>query len=206
MEVWLSSAVIAAVVGGITASLTAYFRGRFDEKVQEKRLNFERDNARQQRLIEAQWDLLDKLGRECWDFRYDANRVIYHWKHGQTEAYEKASKVYGDKCWRHSNEIRFLSTRAGRLFNRDALEKIEAFYQRIDKVDAEIEKAIGTNDVNARSALLIKIEGEVEDGLREKIADLILTLAEEVGLTPNAKQTEKFAWLEGCAKRWTTFR
>ncbi|MEJ0073914.1 MAG: hypothetical protein WDO17_00450 [Alphaproteobacteria bacterium] len=195
MSFWTEyPAVTAAAVGGIAGLVggivSAISKGFFDERVQEKRLRFERDNARQQKLIEAQSALLDELGSVCWKWRYDAIRVAYYGRElgspndSVVKRYEEAAKNYVENIWANLNQIRFLGTRAGRIFCKSALDEVERFYKRIDDVDSQIEKVNATNDMKKKAVLLENIYPVVEDDLRKSIADLIFSLAKQAEMLP----------------------
>src|ERR1700736_6649545 len=134
MGVWsdnptITAAAVGALAGGAAGFVTTISKGFFDNWVQAKRLRFERDNARQQKLIDAQSALLDELGNVCWQFRYDVIKVAWYWRNSQLEAYEAAAKYYLENCWTTLSQIRFNGTRAGRLFSRAALDAVETFYK-----------------------------------------------------------------------------
>jgi hypothetical protein len=192
MGVWsdnptITAAAVGALAGLAAGVVTTISKGFFDNWVQAKRLRFERDNARQQKLIDAQSALLDELGSVCWKFRYDAIRVPWYWRNSQLEAYEAAAKNYGENCWTSLSQIRFIGTRAGRLFSRASLDAVETFYTQVDAVDSTIEQAIAERNEKTKTSLFDKVYPVIENDLRMQIANLILDLAKRVDLTPPSK-------------------
>jgi hypothetical protein len=185
MSIWsenptFTTAVVGAIAGLAGGIIPAVAKGMFDHWGQTKRLHFER----QQKLIDAQSELLDELGRVCWKFRYDAIRVAYYWRSSQLKEYSEAADNYVKECWNSLSELRFIGTRAGRLFSRSALDKVEEIYNRVDVIDSKIEKAI-SEDAESRGALFDEVYPIVADTLRIEIAELILDLAKLVHLTPD---------------------
>jgi hypothetical protein len=192
MGVWsdnptITAAAVGALAGGAAGVVTAILKGILDNSIQVKRLRFERDNARQQKLMDAQWALLDEVGSVCWKYRYDAIRVPYYWHKLELDAYAAAAKNYGENCWASLNQIRFISTRAGRLFSRAALDAVETFYKQADAVDSTIAQAITERDEKTKTSLFDEVYPVIERDLRMQIVDLILDLAKSVDLTPPSK-------------------
>jgi hypothetical protein len=186
----ITAAAVGAIAGAAGGVLSSASKGFFDEWVQQKRLRFERDtlrfeldSARQQKLLDAQSALLDELGSVCWKLRYGAIRVAYYGK-SQAEEYEAAAKHYVENRWESLSQLRFIGTRASRLFSESAREAIEEFYDRVDDVDSKIERAIAA-DVKVRGALFDDVYPQIEKDLRIRIGNLILNLAKRVDLTPS---------------------
>jgi hypothetical protein len=181
MNLWsenptLATAIVGAVgilVGGVVTTLG---RGLIDRWIQTDRLRFERESARQQKLIDAQWKLLDDLAEICWKFRYDAIRVLWFWQEGKLTEYKSAADEYVKSCWTTLSRIRFHSTQAGRLFSLKALHAVEAFYQRVEILDEKVEKAIAAQDNDTRDAVSKEIYPILDNEVRLLIADLIMQL------------------------------
>jgi hypothetical protein len=186
----LQSPALTAVAGIVGIVVGAILRGIVDNFVQEKRLEFEQRNTIQQKLLEAQSALLDELGKVCWKYRYDAIKVVYHWLHKQPDKYEDAVKSYTDQVWTSLSDLRFLGTRAGRLFSVSAYEAIEEFYGRVDKIDSTIEKGIAI-DPEVREPMFENVYLELKNDMRIRIANLILNLAKPVNLTPKGNHSSE---------------
>jgi hypothetical protein len=186
------TAAVGAVAGAVGGVLSTVSRGFFDEWVQRKRLRFER----QQKLLDAQSALLDELGSVCWKLRYGAIRVAYYGKSqskAYSEAYEAAAKHYVENRWESLSQLRFIGTRASRLFSKSARDEIEKFYGRVDDVDTKIEQAIDEQDVKVKRALFDDVYPEIEDDLRIRIGKLILNLARRVDLTPSDNRSDEIS-------------
>jgi hypothetical protein len=180
----ITAAVVGALAGGAAGAVPAISKGALDNWAQTRRLRFERNNAHQQKLMDAQSALLDELGSVCWKFRYDAIKVSWYWRHSQFEAYEVAARCYLENCWTSLSQIRFNGTRAGRLFSRAAVETVETFYKEVDEVDKKIAQAIMEQDVKKRTHVFDNVYPKIEKDMRMQIVDLISDLAESVDLTP----------------------
>jgi hypothetical protein len=181
MSLWSENPALATAIVGtvgvlVGGAVTTLGKGLIDRWIQTHRLHFERDSARQQKLIDAQWKLLDDLAEICWKFRYDAIRVPWFWRQGKPEEYRSVAAEYKDNCWSTLSRIRFHSTQAGRLFSPEALNAVEAFYQRVDSLDAEIEKAIAAQADDTRDVVFKEIYPTLDNELRLEIANLIMSL------------------------------
>ncbi|MEA2874288.1 MAG: hypothetical protein QOH67_4264 [Hyphomicrobiales bacterium] len=189
------AAIVAAMVSSAGATISVFLKWLFDDRVQEKRLRFERDvlekrfqferdNARQLKLIDAQSALLDGLGNVCWRWRYEATRVAYYGSASEQEQYDRAVKSYSDNIWSNLNEIRTAGTRAARLFSKTASDEIEAFYERVDDVEQDIEEALRETNLKKRKALFEAIYPNLANDTRMQIAQLVLNLAKDMDLAP----------------------
>jgi hypothetical protein len=179
----LLMAAVSFLVGALS-------KGAIDHWFQNRRLRFERDNARQQKLVDAQSALLVDLGRVCWKFRFDAIRVAYHWRESQLEKYQNAAANYVENCWQSLSDLRFIGTQASWLFDDSAQKAVEKFYTMVEQIDTQIEEAIAELDVEKRGVLFKRIDPKIEP-LREQISALILNLARRVNLTPSGKHLSR---------------
>src|SRR5262249_41940100 len=111
--------VIAALFGGIFCLvggvLSPLLKSWFEERISDRRLRHEREVLRQQKVIDAQYLMLDELANIFWTWRYLAMRVAYYGCYVREDEYKAAAVAYKSEIWGVLSKLRFSTSRMRRL-------------------------------------------------------------------------------------------
>ena len=117
--------LIAALVTGFAAPMILR---RVDERKLRAQKRFEADLARQQKIIDAQAELLDKLSQYMWEFQLLAISVSYHHGRNDETLYENALEKYEERAVDLLGRIRAEVSKALRLTSTDTYVALKSLY------------------------------------------------------------------------------
>lgn len=170
--------LITAVISGF---LIPYVLKMVDFRKQKSQKETEVFLARQQKIIDAQSQLLNDLTQYLWEWRYLCIRLTYYGGKGLNDQFKQAEQQYNDKFWDTLHRIRNEISKSRRLVSESIYKRLLEFYQQIVQFDLLLTKDPFKG--SAENVLLmrdfnIKIFKEVT----LEIDEILKVIAEEVQL------------------------
>jgi hypothetical protein len=178
----LISGIVGALFGVFGGVLGPILKGAIDDRNQERRLRYEAENLRQQKLIDAQSAMLDDLASALWDWRYAAMRVAFFGYNADEQEYIKAAEGYKREIWPILSKIRFIAARCRRLISESSFQRIRDFYMKIVDLNEEIMDSLGSNDETNRRMHFMDISTGIFKNETNTIDEILLKVAAETHL------------------------
>lgn len=189
-EATIIAALIAGLLGGVLGNVV---KAALDERSGNRRLRFERELTRQERIIQAQVDLLETLTSSVWEWRYCAVRLAYEGASSIDGAPPDSLKQYRDQRWAELHALRTYASRARRLMTDDAYRSVIGLYDQAVEYDRRLEAASANADAVRRMLLFSDINQELITEATDRIENVLLVLSREFKLVAQAaaKGSEK---------------
>ena len=159
----------------------------FDAQKLQNQKEFDENLIRENKVLEAQIELLENLSNSLWELQLLSLAVSYYKVHPNQKRFESALKNYDEKSWILFKDIRCEISKANRLTSKQKYQDLLTFFDKnlIRQVDEELMRLI-END-----ASLEKWKGHYHWTLYtfpKEIDRIITPLAEELKLaSPNSK-------------------
>ncbi len=168
--------ILAAVISGFGIP---YILKLVDNRKLREHKRFEAELSRQNKLIDAQSTLLDKVTEILWKWRYLAKGVVYYGARGDQKRYDAARQKYEDVVWGLLDEFRTEISRSRRLVSETAFQNLNVLYKYVvHDLDYEVSN-LASNDIldkNACHELASRFSNEVSTRLDEALFELALEL------------------------------
>jgi len=187
----LEKILLLALTAIITGFGIPYVLKRIEERKLKEQKKFEAELARQGKIIEAQSQLLDDLGRTLWKWRYLAKKVTYYGSEANREKFDIARKEYDENVWDVLNDLRVQSSKSRRLVSEAAYKELRAFYNYlVNDIDRKISALCKKGELDAitireSEELSKRFSSEVS----QRIDDMIDYLAAELHLKVEQDRT-----------------
>lgn len=138
---FIQAALLVALTGALSGFLIPWIKGRTDDK-----------KARQQKIVDAQSEVLDELTMTLWEIRYLLMGIAYDRLNGPLTTYDSAIEGYRDEITALFSRFRIAASTAGRLVPAGAYERLIAFYDnRLTTLEGAVSEAIRERPPNRAS-------------------------------------------------------
>lgn len=127
-EDFLGKIVLLLIAALVTGFAVPVILRRVDERKLRAQKRFEADLARQQKVIDAQAELLDTLSQYMWEFQLLAISVSYYRGRNDETLYKHAVKKYEERAGDLLGRIRAEVSKALRLTSTDTYVALKSLY------------------------------------------------------------------------------
>lgn len=173
--------VLLAVTAVLTGFLVPFIKGIIDQRKLLEQKHFEADLARQNKVIESQGALLDRLTDLLWGQILRTVEVQYRAFHGELQAFEEAWKRYDEASWSFFLNTRAEVSKARQLASDQVCDVLLRLYGDFMALDQELvalakRPALEKEDwASFHYRCLLPMEGQVEGALRAAADEMHLT-------------------------------
>ena len=178
---FIEKALLLILTAALTGVLVPYINAKLsDRKFKEQRL-FDAEIARQNKIIDAQNELLVELERLVHTFQLRAFAVAwYKVADKNPNRYEKSRNEYEDNAWEFFVKMQTLIGKARRLTSLEVHKKLEQFYDEMTGLDMNLVKLIKHDKIDEEwQELINKLKSHYGNELKE----MMDSLAQDYGLS-----------------------
>jgi hypothetical protein len=175
----IAAAVIAGLFGGVIGNLV---KARLDEASGNRRLRFERELNRQERVLQDQAKLLDDLTQAVWKWRYTSVQVSYAGRMCNECNMDNALESYRTQRWGDLHSLRTLASRSRRLVSKETHQTLLKFYHESMELDRRIEKVVRLKDAIRKAAVFGEMNSNLVNSYSDEIEEMLLIIGLEMKL------------------------
>lgn len=157
-------------------------KARLDEASGNRRLRFERELNRQERVLQDQAKLLDDLTEAVWRWRYTSVQVSYAGRMCNECNMDNALESYRTQRWDDLHSLRTLASRARRLVSKDTHMTLLKFYSDSMELDRRIEKVVMIKDKIRKAAVFGEMNYKLVNNYSNEIEEMLLGIGLEMKL------------------------
>jgi hypothetical protein len=185
----LIAAVAAALLTGLMAP---WFLRRVDEQrsIRDRERDARRDEerrlqeaklARQEKVIDTQWEVLQKVSELLWSWRYASMQVTVVSGQRDKATLDAALDKYSKSLWKIFHGVRSEISRLRRFVSDDAFRDARDFYkERMVTLDIWIRETRGAPE-DSMWGEYHKLNEEIFGKVSDEIDQLLMRLADEAG-------------------------
>jgi hypothetical protein len=174
-----------------TAALSGFSIPYILRRIELQRASYEKDRdaerSRQEKILQAQSEFLDKLTDTIWQWRYMAVRVTYYGGGDETAMYDTAAQAYAEKFWIVLHAFRVEISKAYRLVSADSLRQLKSFYSQTVKIDLELRRISSEPDPIQKQILYMDMNHRLYSAVSDEIDHLIEAVARDLRLVDNQR-------------------
>lgn len=173
--------LLLLLTAGLTGLLAPLVVGRINEQRKRTQTAFEAELARQQRIIDAQVELLEALCRLFWQYQILLADVPYWRQFPQRDRYPAALAAYEESSGQLLGQIRAEISKSIRLTPEPMYRELRQFYER-DLLDLDLRLSNLASRDDAYSDGWYALLNVAMGSLTEQIDGLIDRLASDLDL------------------------